>query len=191
MDRVEYTIIRNLVRDEDFARKVVPFIDPDYFSVKAERTIIEQIISFFGDYNASPTPEALAIDLGEKRGITESEYSEIRDTLSHIAADAPAPDADWLVDTTEKFCKDRAVFNAVKESIGILDGEGDSSKEAIPEILSKALGVSFDTNVGQTTWKTPSSDTSSTTTPRRTSRLTSTTSTRSPMVVWFRRRSMF
>jgi replicative DNA helicase len=148
VDRVEYTIIRNLVRDEDFARKVVPFIDPEYFSVKAERTIIEQIISFFGDYNASPTPEALAIDLGEKRGITESEYKEISETLSFIAADAPAPDADWLVDTTEKFCKDRAVFNAVKESIGILDGEGDATKEAIPEILSKALGVSFDTNVG-------------------------------------------
>lgn len=148
MDRVEYTIIRNLVRDEEYARKVIPFIDPEYFSVKSERTIIDQIISFFNDYNASPTPEAIAIDLGDKRGINDSEFLEIKTTLSQIAGESPAPDAEWLVDTTEKFCKDRAVFNAVRESIGILDGQGDSTKEAIPEILSKALGVSFDTNVG-------------------------------------------
>ena len=77
MDRVEYTIIRNLVRDEEYARKVIPFIDPEYFSVKSERTIIDQIISFFNDYNASPTPEAIAIDLGDKRGINDSEFLEI------------------------------------------------------------------------------------------------------------------
>ena len=148
MDRVEYTIIRNLVRNEDFARKVVPFIDPEYFSIKAERTIIEQIVEFFSEYNASPTPETLAIDLNEKRGITETEFKDIQETLNQISSNAPAPDADWLVDTTEKFCKDRAVFNAVRESIAILDGQGKVTKEAIPDILSKALGVSFDTNVG-------------------------------------------
>ena len=148
MDRIEYTIIRNLVNNEDYARQVVPFIDPEYFSIKSERIVIEEIANFFEKYNACPTPEALAIDLGEKRGINETEYKEISNVLSHIAQDVGAPDDSWLVDATEKFCKDRAVFNAVRESIGILDGQGDMVKESIPDILSKALGVSFDTNIG-------------------------------------------
>lgn len=148
MDRIEYTILRNLVRNDDYARQVVPFIDPEYFQVKSERIIVEEVLRFFEAYNACPTPEALAIDLSEKREINESEYKEIGGVLSEMANEIEAPEGSWLVDATEKFCKDRAVFNAVRESIGILDGQGEMTKEMIPEILSKALGVSFDSNVG-------------------------------------------
>lgn len=145
--RIEDSIITNLIHDEEYCRKIIPFVESKYFSDNRERVIFEEISKFFSKYNKPISKEVLSIELGNRRDITDKELSELERLVgSYIKQDT---NKTWLVEQTEKFCKDRAVYNAILDSIKIIDGKDDKhTQEAIPSILSDALAVSFDTNVG-------------------------------------------
>jgi archaellum biogenesis ATPase FlaH len=144
----EKVVLANLVHSEGFARKVIPFLRSEYFADRPDRTIFELIQSYMVKYNSSPSREALAIDLTNRRGVGEDEFAQARDTIANMEVD-PATKEEWLVDETEKFCRDRAVFNAVMESVRILDDKTTQlHRGSIPGLLSDALAVSFDKHVG-------------------------------------------
>ena len=146
---VETTILGNLLQNEEYTRKVLPFLKNDYFSRNPEKIIYGTVSDFVTKYNSLPTKEALSIELQEKK-INEEEFKETMELLDDISKDTQEhTDLGWLLDTTEKFCQDRAIYNAVVESISILDSQkSDQDKGVIPEILSDALSVSFDPHVG-------------------------------------------
>ena len=147
MERLELTILRNLVFNENYARKVIPFIQPDYFEQRSEKVIFQEIVHFIVKYNSSITKEALTIELENRIDFTETEVKEVRDIVDSLH-DAPV-DYQWLLDTTEKWCRDRAIYLALMEAIGIADGNDENkNRDAIPSILSDALAVSFDNNIG-------------------------------------------
>ena len=144
---IERTTLTNLIWDEDYARKVIPFIKPEYYSDRGERVIFEEITKFTEKYNAIPTQEALTIEIDSRKDINDEEYKKIVDIIGTL--NKTDVDTQWLLDTTEKFCKDKAIYNAVVEGISIIDGKDkERTPEAIPSILSEALAVSFDTNIG-------------------------------------------
>ncbi len=142
-------ILKNLHYSEEFTRKVLPFLRADYFNDRNERTIFNEISSFITNYGNIPTYEALIIQLNEKT-VSEEEHKETLTLLNELhEAKSETVDLEWLVDKTETFCQDQAIFNAVRESITILDGKHkDLSKGSIPTLLSEALSVSFDSSVG-------------------------------------------
>ena len=147
MERLELTILRNLVFNEDYARKVIPFIQPEYYEQRVEKIVFEEIVEFIVKYGSSITIEALNIEIDNRRDLTESENKEIVELLSKLN-DSPV-DNQWILDTTEKWCRDRAIYLALMESIHIADGKDDKKgRDAIPSILSDALAVSFDNNIG-------------------------------------------
>ena len=147
MERIETTILRNLLFDEEYARKTIPFIQPDFFEDKSEKIIFEETTSFINKYDSCITVEALNIEVENRTDLTEEEVKNIV-SISKEFTNTPV-DSQWLLDTTEKWCRDRAIYLALMESIHIADGE-DSKKnrDAIPSILSDALAVSFDNNIG-------------------------------------------
>lgn len=142
-------ILKNLQINEEYARKVLPFLKPDYFSDSAEKIIFNEISSFVTEYSNIPTFEALMIQLEEKP-LAEGDYNSSVEILNEIhASESETVDLDWLVDKTESFCQEKAIYNAVLESITVLDGKHkELSKGAIPKLLSDALGVSFNSSVG-------------------------------------------
>ena len=147
MERIETTILRNLVFNEDYSRKVIPFIQPDYFEQKTEKIIFEEIVKFIVKYGSAITIEALNIEVENRNDLTEDQIKEIRDINSSLNDNLV--DKQWLLDTTEKWCRDRAIYLALMESIHIADGnDGKKNRDAIPSILSDALAVSFDNNIG-------------------------------------------
>ena len=147
MERIETTILRNLVFNEDYSRKVIPFIQPTYFDKVTEKVIFEEVVQFIVKYGSAITLEALGIELENRTDLTESEVKEIRE-ISNSLNDYPV-DQQWLLDTTEKWCRDRAIYLALMESIHIADGNDEKkTRDAIPNILSDALAVSFDNNIG-------------------------------------------
>ena len=144
---IEQIILSNLCYNEEYLRKVIPFLKPEYFSRNEDRIVFNKIATHTETYNAAPSKQALMIAVTEDKAVTESEFSEIQAIVETL--DTEDADSQWLLDETEKFCKDRALYNAVMESIGILDGRNkDLSKDAMPSILSEALSVGFDNNVG-------------------------------------------
>ena len=146
-ERIEKTTLKNLLYNEDYTRKVLPFLKPEYFEDRSERIVFSEIQKFIDQYNKRPTKETLQIDIGKRKDLNEEEYKRIVELISTL--NKVEIDLDWLVNTTEKFCKDRAVHNAVMDGIHILDGKDKKhTPEAIPEILRDALSVSFDRNVG-------------------------------------------
>tara|TARA_R100001591_G_scaffold334_1_gene756 strand:- start:1770 stop:3173 length:1404 start_codon:yes stop_codon:yes gene_type:complete len=146
-ERIERTTLKNLLYNEDYTRKVLPFLKPEYFEDRSERIVFSEIQKFIDQYNKRPTKETLQIDIGKRKDLNEEEYKRIVELISTLNKEEI--DLDWLVNTTEKFCKDRAVHNAVMDGIHILDGKDKKhTPEAIPEILRDALSVSFDRNVG-------------------------------------------
>ena len=147
MERIETTILRNLVFNEEFARKTIPFIEPDFFEQRTDKILFEEIVSFITKYDSCATLEALNIEVENRTDLTAEEVKQINDTSKELN-DSPV-DSQWLLDITEKWCRDRAIYLALMESIHIADGE-DSKKnrDAIPSILSDALAVSFDNNIG-------------------------------------------
>jgi replicative DNA helicase len=147
MERLELTILRNLIFNEDYARKVVPFIQPEYFEQRIEKIVFEETVQFIAKYNSSITIEALGIEIDNRRDLTESENKDISDLVSKLH-NAPVENQ-WVIDTTEKWCRDRAIYLALMESIHIADGKDEKKgRDAIPSILSDALSVSFDNNIG-------------------------------------------
>ena len=148
--KLEQAILTNLIYNEDFLRKVLPFIKPEYFSDRTERTLFNEITSFTETYNSPPEIAALSIAVKEKTNLTDDEVQKCESYLSEIEKDNTAKtEIQWLVDKTEKFCQEKAIYNAVLGSISILDGKDKTNdKGAIPKILSDALAISFDTTVG-------------------------------------------
>ena len=147
MERLEITILRNLIFNENYARKVIPFIKPEYYEQRVEKIVFEEIVEFIIKYGASITLEALSIEIENRRDITETENKDIYELISKLN-DNPV-DNQWLTDSTEKWCRDRAIYLALMESIHIADGKNkDKGRDAIPHILSDALAVSFDNNIG-------------------------------------------
>jgi replicative DNA helicase len=146
---VEQLIISNLVYNEEYGRKVIPFLKEEYFPDYTYKTVYNLINDYVKNYNAFPTIEALAIDLTNKEGLNEETFKRCKDALSGIKKEDKPSELQWLIDQTEKFCQEKAVYNAIMASIQILDDKsGKTSKGAIPQILSDALGVSFDTHIG-------------------------------------------
>ena len=147
MERIETTILRNLVFNEEFARKTIPFIQPDFFEQRTDKILFEEIVSFITKYDTCATLEALNIEVENRTDLTAEEVKQINDTSKELN-DTPV-DNQWLLDITEKWCRDRAIYLALMESIHIADGEDDKkNRDAIPSILSDALAVSFDNNIG-------------------------------------------
>ena len=146
-ERIETTILRNLLCNEQFYRKVVPFVKPDYFNEIHERVIYEEVWNFASTYELVPTKEVLTINLESRKDLNEEVYQNAVKTIAELS-DATV-EHQWLLDTTEKWCKDRAIYLALLESIKVADGGNPKiSKDAIPAILQEALAVSFDEHVG-------------------------------------------
>src|SRR5210317_845902 len=147
LDRIELTILRNLIHDEEFLRKVLPFIEPDYFDERTERVIFEEITSFAQEYDRILTPEILSIEVQNRDDLTEQEYKDIGRVVDILKESETH--SQWLLDATEKWCRDRAIYLALMESIQIADGkDSKKTRDAIPSILSDALAVSFDNHIG-------------------------------------------
>ena len=150
MNRLELSILKNLIYNDEYARKVLPFIQTEYFSDNNERTVYNEIKEFVEKYKNLPTYEALVINFTESKKLTEEQVRNSIQILSDIKANKDDPtDIQWLTEHTEKFCQDKALYNAIMESVTILDDKfSTKAKGEIPKILSDALGVSFDRNVG-------------------------------------------
>ena len=146
-DRIERIILRNFFFNEDFTRKALPFIKSEFFTNHNESTLFGEINEFVNKYKNLPTKETILVELNKRKDLKEEELSEIKTIVNKL--DNQEVELQWLLDTTEKFCKDRAVHNAVLEGIQILDGKDKKQNpEAIPTILSNALAVSFDNHIG-------------------------------------------
>lgn len=147
MNRIETTILRNLIHNEDYTRKVIPFLKSEYFNENSDKVVFELVDSFVKKFNKNPTFEALEISL-QNSNLVEGQFKEAADLIKNLHA-AESTNDEWLLNETEKFCKDKAVYNAIVTSISILDG-GDKkhSKDGIPSLLQEALGVCFDDSVG-------------------------------------------
>ena len=144
---LEQTILRNILTDERYMRKVLPFVKPDYFE-GVYRILFKEAGKFVGKYNKLPTAESFKIELDQTDKLTGEQYTIAVDILPQLFS-KDAIDEQWLLDTTEKWCQDRAIYNAIMESISIIDGKHETmTKGALPDLLTKALSVAFDTNVG-------------------------------------------
>ena len=147
--RLETTILKNLIYNEEYTRKVLPFLSVNYFQEREDKILYEKINEYINQYNALPTQEALAIEL-DKSPIKDEEFQNSLKLLESITNENDEANISWLLDSTEKFCQDKAIYNAVVESISILDEKGGDKRDkgSIPDILSDALSVSFDPHVG-------------------------------------------
>ena len=143
---IEQSILSNLINNEQYFRKSIPFLKQDYFQDRSHKLAFKLIDEYVKKYSSQPTTKALVIDL-EEESLNQDEIDSVRTLINGLDTE-PIKDSEWLVDQTEKFCQDKAIYNAIMNSINILDGKTDKTKNAIPQILSDALAVSFDTNIG-------------------------------------------
>ena len=144
---LEQTILRNLLTNEEYTRRVLPFLVPDYFD-GVYKDLFKEVAKFVSKYNKIPTLESFKIEIDESGKLSEENDRQGMELLPNIFT-PESENLDWLIERTEKWCQDRSVYNAVMESISIIDGKHATlKKNAIPDVLSKALGVSFDTNIG-------------------------------------------
>ena len=144
---LELTILGSLIYNDEYTRKVLPFLKSDYFTVKSYKIVFLEIHEYVTNYNSLPSLNALGIECQERTDLTEEQFKEIIEVLNGLSQEEH--DLDWIVDTTEKWCQERAIYLSLMESVKIADGQDEKrDKGAIPQILSDALGVSFDQNVG-------------------------------------------
>lgn len=144
---IEKTILSNLINNEQFCRKVVPFLKKEYFLDPYENVIADELLSFFDKYNKPASINALAIQLPSHKGVSTSDIAPLETYINDL--NFSTDNDDWLLEHTEKFCKERALQNAILDAFDIIEGKDKiQTKDAIPDILSKALGVSFDSSVG-------------------------------------------
>ena len=144
---LEVTILSNLVFNERYVRKVLPFLKEEYFTVRPQKVIFTEINEYVTKYDALPSVNTISIECENRTDLTEDQFKEIHEVLNVLSEEKA--DHDWLVDTTETWCQERAIYLSLMESIKIADGQDEKrDKGAIPQILSDALGVSFDQNVG-------------------------------------------
>ena len=149
MNRLEHSILKNLIYNEEYTRKVMPFIQPEYFSDNTEKTIFSEVKEFVEKYKNLPTHEALVINFTESKNLTEAQVRSSIDLLNDLHKEKNEPsELQWLTEQTEKFCQDKAIYNAIMDAVQILDTKTNKDKGEIPKILSDALGVSFDRNIG-------------------------------------------
>ena len=151
MMNVEKKILKHLLNDDAYTRKILPFLSGDYFSDHSEKVIYEEIHKYITKYNNLPTVEALTIEIDGRSNLSGDQHKKVTGLLGELnATEFDTRDGVWLLDATEKFCQEKAIYNAIMESIQILDESGNSKKEkgAIPNILSDALAISFDNHVG-------------------------------------------
>ena len=147
MEKVEFLILRNLIHNEQYLRKVIPFIKPEYFEDNNQKIIFEEIQSFVEQYNQPATIEVVCIEVEKRQDINDQNFKEITNLVSSL--EEVHSEFEWLCDTTEKWCRDRAIYLALMDSIALADGKDkDKDRDAIPGILSDALAVSFDTHIG-------------------------------------------
>ena len=147
MDKIEFLVLNNLINNEEYLRKVIPFLKDEYFEDSNQKVVFQEIVSFVDEYNEVPTKEVLFIEVEKRKDINEDVYKQIHHLIDHL--EGQPVEFEWLVNTTEKWCRDRAIYLALIESIGIADGQSDKKQpDAIPSILSDALAVSFDNHVG-------------------------------------------
>jgi hypothetical protein len=147
MDKVEFLILRNLLYNEEYIRKVIPFLKPEYFEDENQKIVFQEILSFVEQYNQPATKEVLSIEIEKRKDINEQSFKDIVHLISCLE-DVPV-ELNWLISTTEKWCRDRAIYLALMESIYIADGKDEKkNRDAIPSILSDALAVSFDNHIG-------------------------------------------
>ena len=144
--RLEQTILKNLIQNEEFTRKCIPFLKPEYFTDTTEKTIFEEVYAYFQKYTKPPTKEALLINLDNSTSINENVVKDAKNIVGKFEVDNTPQD--WLADETESWCKDRAIYIAVMDSIEVIDKKSQRSTGEIPELLKDALSVSFDTQIG-------------------------------------------
>ena len=144
---IEKTIFSNLIFNENYARRVLPFIRGEYFQDKTDRIVFEEIYNFMDKYQAMATKETLSIELDNRKDLNGTEFQKVVEVIESLKE--AEVDMQWLVNTTEKFCKDKAVYNAILNGINIIEGKDkEHTQEAIPSILSEALAVGFDQHIG-------------------------------------------
>ena len=150
MNRLEHSILKNLIYNDSYCRKVLPFISADYFSDDTEKVVFKEVNEFVNKYKSLPTHEALVINFTESKSLTETQVRTSVNLLNEIHEHREDPSEEqWLIEQTEKFCQDKAIYNAIMESVSILDDKNHkTSKGEIPKLLSDALGVSFDSHIG-------------------------------------------
>ena len=147
MSRLETTILRNLIHNEDYMRKVMPFLKKDYFTDENEKVVFNLVSTFIEKYNKPPTIEAMLITL-QNSNLAEGVFKDANETIKVLEVTEKST-PEWLLDETEKFCKDKAVYNAILQSIGIMEGRDKViTKDGIPALLQDALSVCFDNSVG-------------------------------------------
>ena len=146
-NRIEQVILENLVKDDEYVRKVIPFLKPEYFMQYEDKKVFDIIFNFVEKYNNVPSKQAILLAINEDTSLNEDSHLKCLELVNTLNGDEV--NRDWLIDETEKFCKDKSLYLAVMESIQIIDGKNkDKSTDALPSILSEALSVGFDTNIG-------------------------------------------
>ena len=144
---IEKTILSHLIWNEDYSRKVIPFIKEDYFTDKNDKVIFHEILKFIQKYNKTPTTTSIQIEIDNRKDLNEAQFKEIRETVSLFEKEDV--NVDWLSDTTENWCKEKAIYNAIVDGISIIEGRDNNRKpDALPSLLTDALAVSFDNRVG-------------------------------------------
>ena len=147
MPGIEEIVISNLITNPDYMRKVLPFVKEEYFDDLSQKVVFKEVSTFIETYDNLPEPNAIALEVEKRKDLTEDAVNKVLEILSGL--DKTEYNEDWLLDTTEKWCRDRAIYLALLESIGIADGNNEKkTPDAIPSILSDALAVSFDNHVG-------------------------------------------
>ena len=145
--KIETVILQNLANDDEYMRKVIPFLKRDYFLDNSDKIIYDKIKDFIDQYNAIPSKDALVISVQNDKSLNEDQYKEVAEAILQL--DPTEHNKDWLYKETEKFCKDKAIYNAILSSIAIIDGRDKArTEDGIPQLLQEALGVCFDNNVG-------------------------------------------
>lgn len=146
--RIEQTILKNLIQSDSFARKVLPFLKAEYFTETDEKTVFDEVSNYFDKYTKTPTIEALLINLENNTSLQDGVVKSSKTIVQEIGSHQDETPQDWLIDEAEKWCKDRAIYIAVMDSIEVLDEKSQRSRGDIPELLKDALSVSFDTHIG-------------------------------------------
>tara|TARA_E500000178_G_scaffold177082_1_gene175864 strand:+ start:626 stop:2044 length:1419 start_codon:yes stop_codon:yes gene_type:complete len=146
-NRIELVVLKHLLNEEDYARRTLPYLKSEYFSEMNERVIYQEIDKYLSQYNALPTKEALLIELDNNTKVSDENFSTCSQMISELQPDTNT-DKEWLIEKTEKFCQEKAIYNAIMESISIIDGKDKQDTGTIPELLSDALSVSFDPSIG-------------------------------------------
>ena len=150
MKKLEKIILKNLFHDEQFVRKILPYLKSEYLQERTERSLFEEVQRYVLQYNEIPTFEAIQIAINNRENLYEEDYKNCSALIEELKSDTEVSKYNWIVEQTEKFCQEKALHNAILESIQILDGKTktDKSKGSIPQILSDALSISFDPNIG-------------------------------------------